>query len=60
MISLAALLFIDPATGLCCRNFIASATERLRVYQVYQLKQSLQGGRFDFTFMDTGGMFLAS
>ena len=60
MNSLAALLFLDPATLIFRNNFISSGTEWLRVYQVYQLKQSLQGGRFNFTFRDTRGMFLAS
>ena len=60
MNSHAALLFLDPATCIFCKNFIASGTEWLRVYQVYQLKQSLQGGRFDLTVMDTRRMFLAS
>jgi len=60
MNSLTALLLLDPATWIFFNNIIDSGTEWLIVYQVYQLKQSLQGGRFQFTFRETRGMFLVS
>ena len=60
MNSLTALLLLDPATRIFCNNIIVSGTEWLIVYQVYQLKQPLQGGRFHFTFRETRGVFLVS